>query len=64
MIDAALGFALDIADFVLSGAENVTENGGIINRIGTYTVALCAKSLKKPFYVVAESYKFTRLYPL
>jgi len=59
-----LGYALDNADFVLSGAENVTENGGIINRIGTYTVALCAKSLKKPFYVVAESYKFTRLYPL
>ncbi len=33
--------------------------------MGTYTVALCAKSLKKPFYVVTESYKFTRsFFPL
>lgn len=65
IIDSAMGYALEQASFVLSGAEAVSENGGIINRIGTYTLALCAKSLKKPFYVVSESYKFTRpLYPL
>ena len=46
------------------GAEAVVENGGIINRIGTYTVALCAKQLKKPFYVFSESHKFSRMYPL
>jgi len=51
-------------DFVLSGAESVVENGGIINRIGTYNIAIIAKSHKKPFYVAVESYKFLREYPL
>jgi hypothetical protein len=51
-------------DLVLVGAEGVVENGGVINKLGTYQIALCAKVLNKPFYVAAESYKFARLYPL
>ena len=62
--DNAVGFALERVDYVLVSAEAVTENGGIINRIGTYTTALCAKALKKPFYVAAENFKFSRLFPL
>ena len=27
-------------------------------------MALCAKEMNKPFYVLAESFKFVRLYPL
>ncbi|KAI0226292.1 Translation initiation factor eIF-2B subunit alpha [Lamellibrachia satsuma] len=27
-------------------------------------MAICAKEMNKPFYVVAESFKFARLYPL
>lgn len=49
---------------VLVGAEGVVENGGVINKLGTYQIALCAQALNKPFYVAAESYKFTRQYPL
>lgn len=33
-------------------------------QIGTYQMALCSKAYNKPFYVVAESFKFVRLYPL
>jgi translation initiation factor eIF-2B subunit alpha len=40
------------------------ENGGIISRMGTYQMGLLARSKGKPFYVVAESHKFVRLYPL
>uniref|UniRef100_A0A7N6A840 Translation initiation factor eIF2B subunit alpha n=1 Tax=Anabas testudineus TaxID=64144 RepID=A0A7N6A840_ANATE len=32
--------------------------------IGTYQTAVCSKAHNKPFYVVAESFKFVRLYPL
>lgn len=32
--------------------------------MGTYQMGLLAQATKKPFYVVAESYKFVRLYPL
>ena len=35
-----------------------------IFQLGTYTIALCAKELNKPVYVLCESYKFVRLYPL
>jgi translation initiation factor eIF-2B subunit alpha len=40
------------------------ENGGIVNKLGTYQIAVVAKALKKPFYVAVESYKFSRMYPL
>ena len=51
-------------DFVLLGAEGVVESGGIINKIGTTTISLCAKMLNKPVYVAVESFKFVRFYPL
>lgn len=33
-------------------------------QLGTYQVAMIAKTLRKPFYVAVESYKFARMYPL
>lgn len=33
-------------------------------QIGTNQIAVCAKAQNKPFYVVAESFKFVRLFPL
>jgi translation initiation factor eIF-2B subunit alpha len=51
-------------DIVLTGAEAVVENGGCVNKMGTYALAACAKAHGKPFYVASESYKFARLYPL
>lgn len=64
ILDSAIGYVMESVDMVFCGAEGVVESGGIINRIGTYTMALCAREMKKPFYVLAESFKFTRLYPL
>ena len=46
------------------GAEGVCASGGILNKVGTYPLAICAQAINKPFYVVAESYKFIRMYPL
>uniref|UniRef100_A0AAX7TXG7 Translation initiation factor eIF2B subunit alpha n=1 Tax=Astatotilapia calliptera TaxID=8154 RepID=A0AAX7TXG7_ASTCA len=57
-------YVLEKVDLVIVGAEGVVESGGIINKIGTYQMALCSKAHNKPFYVVAESFKFVRLYPL
>lgn len=64
ILDAAVGYSMSKVDYVLVGAEAVVENGGIINKIGTFQVAMCAKQLKKPVYVATESYKFARLYPI
>ena len=49
---------------VLSGAEAVLESGGVINKTGTYQMAIVAAACKKPFYVASESTKVTRLFPL
>lgn len=62
--DSAVAYSLGKVDMVIVGAEGVVENGGIISRLGTYQIGLLAKSKSKPFYVVAESHKFVRLYPL
>lgn len=51
-------------DLVLVGAEAVAENGGVINKLGTFQIAIVAKAHSVPVYVAAESYKFARLYPL
>ncbi|NXN76118.1 EI2BA factor, partial [Himantopus himantopus] len=64
ILDAAVGYIMEKVDLVLVGAEGVVESGGIINKIGTNQIAVCAKAQNKPFYVVAESFKFVRLYPL
>ena len=64
ILDAAAAYVLEKVDLVLVGAEGVVENGGVINKIGTYQLALCAKALNKPLCVVAESFKFVRFYPL
>ncbi|KAL6081617.1 hypothetical protein STEG23_007832 [Scotinomys teguina] len=64
VLDAAVGYIMEKADLVIVGAEGVVENGGIINKIGTNQMAVCAKAQNKPFYVVAESFKFVRLFPL
>lgn len=62
--DGAVAYAMGKVDLVVVGAEGVVENGGIISRLGTYQIGILAKEAKKPFYVVVESHKFVRLYPL
>lgn len=62
--DASIGIYLERVDMVMVGAEGVCASGGILNKVGTYPLAICARTVNKPFYVVAESYKFIRMYPL
>ncbi|EGC33937.1 translation initiation factor eIF-2B alpha subunit [Dictyostelium purpureum] len=64
IMDGGVSRIIDKVDYVLCGAEAIVENGGIVNKIGTYQISIVAKAFKKPFYVAAESFKFTRSYPL
>jgi len=64
VLDSAVGYIMEEVDMALVGAEAVAENGGIINKLGTYSVSLSARAHNVPVYVAAESYKFARLYPL
>ncbi|KAF2672316.1 translation initiation factor 2B, alpha subunit [Microthyrium microscopicum] len=62
--EGAVAYSLSQVDMVIVGAEGVVENGGAISRLGTYQIGLLAKAHSIPFYVVAESHKFVRLFPL
>lgn len=57
ILDAGVANMMGQIDMVLLGAEGVVESGGVINHIGTYQTALVARSMNKPVYVAAESYK-------
>ncbi|XP_075732464.1 uncharacterized protein LOC142775035 [Rhipicephalus microplus] len=58
IVDAAVGCVLERVDAVLLGAESVVESGDIINKIGTYTMAMCAKEKSITIYVLTESIIF------
>jgi translation initiation factor eIF-2B subunit alpha len=62
--EGAVGYALGKVDMVIVGAEGIVENGGAISRLGTYQIGVLAKAAGTPLYVVAESHKFVRLFPL
>jgi translation initiation factor eIF-2B subunit alpha len=49
---------MEHVDLVLVGAEAIAQNGGLINQIGTYQIAVVAKAANKPFYSVTERYAF------
>lgn len=55
--DCAVGRTMPSCDLVLLGADGVAESGGVVNRVGTFQIAVVAKALGKPLYVAAESFK-------
>lgn len=64
VLDSAVAYVMDKVDFVLVGSEAVVESGGLINAVGSNQMAIIAKAENRPFYALAESYKFHRLFPL
>jgi len=62
--DSAVGYVMHKVDCLLLGAEGVAESGGVVNQLGSYTAAIVARAINKPVYVLAESFKFVRFYPL
>lgn len=45
-------------DICITGADAITVNGSVINKIGTAQIALAAKEARVSFLVAAETYKF------
>lgn len=58
IVDSAARFFMNKADFVLVGADAITSEGNVINKIGTSMTALVAHEARTPFYVVSELLKF------
>lgn len=58
IVDSAARFFMNQVDLVLVGADAITSEGNVVNKIGTSMIALIAQEARTPFYVVSELLKF------
>jgi translation initiation factor 2B subunit (eIF-2B alpha/beta/delta family) len=56
--EAQMGLFLRRASLVLVGADSILADGAVVNKAGTYLLALAARDQAVPFYVCCESFKF------
>jgi ribose 1,5-bisphosphate isomerase len=59
IVDSAVRYFMREIDYVIVGADAITVNGALINKIGTSQIALAANEFRVPFMVAAETYKFS-----
>ena len=59
ILDDAVRYFMQDVDKVLVGADAITANGALVNKIGTSLVALAAHEAQVRFFVAAETYKFS-----
>jgi ribose 1,5-bisphosphate isomerase len=58
IVDSAARSFMKNVDLVVVGADAITSEGNVVNKIGSGTLALLAREARKPFYVVSELLKF------
>jgi len=58
IIDAAMGKFINNIDLVLIGVDSILINGSIINKIGTFPLAVLANTKKIDVYAVTDSFKY------
>jgi len=59
VVDSAVRSVINEVDQVVVGADVITVNGSLVNKIGTSQIALCAHEARTSFMVAAETYKFS-----
>jgi ribose 1,5-bisphosphate isomerase len=58
IVDSAARSYMGDVDLVVVGADSITSEGNVVNKIGTSGIAVLANEARKPFYVVSELLKF------
>lgn len=58
IVDSAARSFMKKADMVIVGADAITSEGNVVNKIGTASIALLANEARVPFYVASELLKF------
>lgn len=58
LTDAEAGHFMRDVQVVLVGADTVLSDGSVVNKMGTYLIALAAKDKGVPFHVACDSWKF------
>jgi len=60
---AAPGLARDV-DLVLIGADAVLADGAVVNKVGSYPIALAASAAGVPVYATCQSFKITPMHSM
>ncbi len=58
IVDSAARYFMNEVDLVVVGADAVSVNGAVVNKIGTSQIALAAREARTRVMVAAETYKF------
>ncbi len=58
IVDSAAYYFMKQADIYMTGADVITADARVINKVGTALIALAAHEFGVPFYVAASTYKF------
>lgn len=59
IVDSAVRSVMNEVNLVVVGADVITANGTLVNKIGTAQIALAANESRTSFMVAAESFKFS-----
>jgi ribose 1,5-bisphosphate isomerase len=58
IVDSAARVYMGDVDLVVVGADAITSEGNVVNKVGTSSIAVLANEARKRFYVVSELLKF------
>ncbi len=58
IVDSAARTFMKNVDMVIVGADAITSEGNVVNKIGSSSIAVLAHEARVPFYVVSELLKF------
>jgi len=61
IVDSAVSSVMKQVTKVLIGCDAILADGSIVNKIGTYTIALVAEKFQTPVFVAAETLKYDRI---
>jgi translation initiation factor 2B subunit (eIF-2B alpha/beta/delta family) len=61
--DASVGYFASKADIALVGADTILADGSLVNKMGTYLLALSSRKSNVPFYVACELDKLSSYSP-
>ncbi|KXS43393.1 ribose 1,5-bisphosphate isomerase [Methanolobus zinderi] len=59
IVDSAVRLTMKEVDLVVVGADSISVNGALINKIGTSQLAMAAQEARRNLIVAAETYKFS-----
>jgi ribose 1,5-bisphosphate isomerase len=59
-VDSAIAHVMGSVDKVMMGCDAILPDGSIVNKIGTFPIAIVAMQFARPVYILGETLKYTK----